>query len=235
MTNKSQHYIMRLEKELKKQPGAGAGGRLLACVSGGADSVALLHGLDRLIDECGFSLAACHVNHGVRGKAADEDEDFVRQICEELEIPLDVRRLPYRAGQKISENELRQERYSAIREWHDRLCSRAVSEGIISIPSGREYAFPYAKRFPTGGVSGATKIKNYPVQGFATTDIVPIAFIETAKQFRVRGLQSILINEVHDELVVDCHPDEFQEVVDTLQFVMTNMKTYLKDYFDYFV
>lgn len=60
--------------------------RLLACLSGGADSVALLlclHGL-------GYDVVACHVNHHLRGEESDRDERFCRELCEKLGIELSV-------------------------------------------------------------------------------------------------------------------------------------------------
>ena len=59
-------------------------------VSGGADSVALLHVLFTLQGEYGYSLKAAHVNHMLRGEEADRDEAFVRSFCASLGVPLDV-------------------------------------------------------------------------------------------------------------------------------------------------
>jgi tRNA(Ile)-lysidine synthase len=59
-------------------------------VSGGADSMALLHMLRALADQFKIELSACHVNHGLRGETADLDEAFVRAECARLEIPLRV-------------------------------------------------------------------------------------------------------------------------------------------------
>ena len=61
---------------------------------------------------------------------------------------------------------------------------------------------------PWGGSSYSTQIKNYPVQGFATADIVPLACINIQKLFDKHQLKSILINTVHDSVVGDVHPDE---------------------------
>lgn len=62
--------------------------RLLAAVSGGADSVALLCGLHALRREVPFSLFAVHVEHGLRGAASQEDAAFVAELCQRLDVPL---------------------------------------------------------------------------------------------------------------------------------------------------
>ena len=66
------------------------GAGLLCAVSGGADSVVLLHALCRLRAEVGFRLEASHVQHGLRGEASLEDEHFVRALCADLDVPLHV-------------------------------------------------------------------------------------------------------------------------------------------------
>lgn len=63
---------------------------LLCALSGGCDSVALLHALHRLRSEMPFSLHAVHVQHSLRGADSLTDEHFVRDLCRELQIPLTV-------------------------------------------------------------------------------------------------------------------------------------------------
>ena len=70
------------------QPGAPL--QLAAAVSGGADSMALLLLLRQLQPRFGYTLSACHVNHGLRGQSADRDEAFVRAECTRLGVPLRV-------------------------------------------------------------------------------------------------------------------------------------------------
>lgn len=63
---------------------------VIAGISGGADSICLLFVLSRLGKEMGFTVTAVHVNHGIRGKSAADDEKYVRQICERLHVGLEV-------------------------------------------------------------------------------------------------------------------------------------------------
>ncbi len=70
---------------------------LLVGLSGGRDSVALLHALH----EAGTPLAACHLHHGIRGAEADEDAAFCAELCTHLGIPLQCERadVPALAGE----------------------------------------------------------------------------------------------------------------------------------------
>ena len=66
-------------------------GRTVAVgVSGGADSMALLHVLLELKEVYQMNIIACHVNHGIRGKTADRDEMFVIRECEKLGVEVHV-------------------------------------------------------------------------------------------------------------------------------------------------
>ena len=66
-----------------------AGSKVLCAVSGGADSMCLLHWLSRRED---ISLVAAHFDHQLRGAESDRDESFVRNFCAQHEIPLTVGR-----------------------------------------------------------------------------------------------------------------------------------------------
>ncbi len=57
-------------------------------LSGGADSVALLLALLEIKDEFSLTVSAAHLNHCLRGSESDGDEEFVRELCEKLSVPL---------------------------------------------------------------------------------------------------------------------------------------------------
>ena len=129
---------------------------------------------------------------------------------------------PLYGGMSGTENEKRyytafKEKYRDIADWHVKLQDEAVSTKIVSLPTGREYAFPRAERMPWGGSSYSTQIKNYPVQGFATADIVPLACINIQELVIKNNLKSVLINTVHDSVVADVHPDEEDMMIKIMQ------------------
>ncbi|MDO4337946.1 MAG: tRNA lysidine(34) synthetase TilS [Eubacteriales bacterium] len=68
------------------------GDTVLAGVSGGADSLAMLAMLAEYKKEIKFDIHVIHVNHGIRGEEADGDQRLVEEICREWEIPCDVYR-----------------------------------------------------------------------------------------------------------------------------------------------
>ena len=100
------------------------------------------------------------------------------------------------------------EKYADITKWHEELQTHAITYKRIKLPTGREYSFPYAERMPWGGSSYGTQIKNYPVQGFATADIVPLACIKIYELMKEQKVKSLLINTVHDSIVADVYPGE---------------------------
>jgi tRNA(Ile)-lysidine synthase len=61
-------------------------GTVVVGLSGGADSVCLLLTLKEIVQDTDISLAAVHVNHGIRGSEAERDEEFSRQLCKKLDV-----------------------------------------------------------------------------------------------------------------------------------------------------
>ena len=89
---------------------------VLVCVSGGPDSVVLLHVLVALAQKFSLCLGVAHFNHGLRGVDSDRDAEFVGSFSEQLDLPcymdkMDV--LAYQKDKKLSlEAAGRQLRYS---------------------------------------------------------------------------------------------------------------------------
>jgi tRNA(Ile)-lysidine synthase len=97
--------------------------RPLAMVSGGPDSVALLRALVALK----VRPVVLHVDHGLRGEESKEDAEFVRELCEELDLAYEGRRAEF--GEGNLQEEARRKRY--------RFAEKLASErGLSSIATG---------------------------------------------------------------------------------------------------
>jgi len=84
------------------------GDKVIVAVSGGADSVALLHLLLTIRRQYSLELVVAHLNHNLRGVESDGDEDFVRSLATE-------RRLSF-ISEKISDEQARL-RFKGTEEW----------------------------------------------------------------------------------------------------------------------
>lgn len=95
-----------------------ASGNVLAGVSGGRDSVALLVLLSRL-EGC-FPIA-CHVHHGIRSETADRDAEFVEKLAKKLNIPFKMEKvnvpLLAKKRKKSIEETARETRQSCFIKW----------------------------------------------------------------------------------------------------------------------
>jgi tRNA(Ile)-lysidine synthase len=107
------------------------GDRVIAACSGGADSMALLLFLLRCRQKLEISVAATHVNHGLRGAAADADAGYVTAFCQKQKIEcylFDARAAGETIPPHASENWARQLRY----RWFERLADEQHAKIAIA-------------------------------------------------------------------------------------------------------
>ena len=82
--------LKEIREHIKNMKFFNNGDQIILALSGGPDSACLFYALNQIKSEYGLSINCVHVNHGLRGKASDADEDFVRLICKQNNCNLRV-------------------------------------------------------------------------------------------------------------------------------------------------
>ena len=103
------------------------GGKILVALSGGPDSVALLHLLND--PDLDLQLEAVHVHHGTRGEEADQDASFCKDVCHEQNIPFHLRKISIKGSMPAGrEGTWRQLRYEVFRD----LCQACDADAVAT-------------------------------------------------------------------------------------------------------
>lgn len=96
--------LNKLESAVERYNMLKDGDSVTVALSGGADSTALLHAMLKLSKKYGIKVDAAHVNHMLRGDESDRDEQFVREMCARMEVPLSVGRFDIKSLQQPGES-----------------------------------------------------------------------------------------------------------------------------------
>lgn len=129
---------------------------------------------------------------------------------------------------KISKKEADQyiqgyfEKYPKVKEYLDRTIVQAKETGYVSTLFERRR--PMSELHSSNFVQrsfGERVAMNMPIQGTAA-DIIKIAMVHVYKEFQKRNLRSRLILQVHDELLIEAHMDEVEEVKQIVKDIMEN-------------
>ena len=124
------------------------------------------------------------------------------------------------------------DKYPRLAKWHEDLQAEAITEGSVTLYTGQQFAFPGTERLASGAASNAPAIKNYPVQGLAGGCIMPLALIRLQSAFSKKGIKSLIINTVHDSVVIDVYPGEEDIVSKLAHRAMSDVTSTFESYYD---
>jgi DNA polymerase I-like protein with 3'-5' exonuclease and polymerase domains len=124
---------------------------------------------------------------------------------------------PLYGGSKGNKNEERyyqafKDRYTGIAELQRGWCMEALHEGTVTLPTGFQFYFPFTKITKSGYQTDTTSICNYPVQSFATADIIPIALVYLWHTLKAEGMQAMIVNTVHDSAILEAPEEEHDKL-----------------------
>lgn len=159
------------------------GKRICVAISGGADSVALLHYLNALKKEGGDSLCAVHCEHGIRGKDSLADMRFVQEICREWGVELYLFQEDCPARAKVNKESLetaaRNFRYESFRKLIEDKKADFIATAHHEGDEAETVLFRLARGTSLGGISAMKEESGYllrPLLKWSKRDI--IAYIE---------------------------------------------------------
>jgi len=142
-------------------------------------------------------------------------------------------------------------RYKGVKEYHETITKRANELAVVSYdktksgpqytyyhvsPTGRHYIFnKYASDYKAGELTfSPTELKNWPIQGFATGDVVPMMVGILLRELEKAGISSeaLLVMTVHDSVVLDTKEEVCYKAASIAKKTLENAPMYLKTYFN---
>ena len=186
-------------------------GRVTVALSGGPDSVALVHILRELATDGTFDLVGlAHFNHQLRGAAADEDEKFCREFAATLSLPIDVEstdvRVLARRYRTSIESAARQARYAFLERVAVRNRVERVAVGHTRDDQAETFILRLLRGAGTRGLSGI-----YPRMGSIVRPLLDVGRYELRDYLRDKCIAfrddesnrdlRILRNRVRHELI----------------------------------
>jgi len=152
--------------------------KLVAAVSGGADSVCLLHILSELRGELGISLHAAHLNHLLRGEDSEADARYVAELCRRMDIPCTVEQYDvkaYQSQRRLSPEEAAREvRYAFLARVAEENGTDRVAVGHTENDQVETILMHLVRGTGTKGLRGLQPASLWQLHGKRVTVIRPL-------------------------------------------------------------
>ena len=122
------------------------------------------------------------------------------------------------------------EKYKGLAHWHRSLLEEVKTTGQIVTPTGRIFKFDLVRGYDGELKWPVTQIKNFPVQSIGA-DLMSIARVSFYRRFKDANIDGVLVNTVHDSIVVDCPEASVEKVGRLFHDVFTDIPTNFKRLF----
>ena len=114
------------------------------------------------------------------------------------------------------------DKYEDIARTQGRWIDEVLANKSLVTEWGLRFFWPSTRMERSGYITNREAICNYPVQSFATAEIIPIALVYFWYVCRAGGLQLVVVNTVHDSIAAEFPPEEEPAFREVLRDAMTN-------------
>ena len=176
-------------------------GRVLAAVSGGSDSVSLVHFLHRLSGPGMFGLVGlAHLHHQLRGESADADEEFCRALAAELSLPIHVEVADVRSLARERRTSIEDAARDARLTFFSRVASETGADRVAVGHTRDDQAETFLLRLVRGaGTRGLSGV--YPRYGVVVRPLLDVTREELRGFLRTHGIP-FREDETNDDLSI---------------------------------
>ncbi len=231
--------IERVKKTIERFGMVERGDHILVAVSGGMDSVSLLHVLMALRERLELKLTVCHLNHSLRGEESLRDEEFVRKMAGELGLPCEVKKEDINSIAREREGSLQEVARAVRYAFFEEVAQRVVAEKLALGHTSDDNAETVLMRFIRG--SSVTGLRGIPpVRGRYIRPLIETERREVEEFIRNKGISYVedssnlktdyLRNRIRRELVpfieASYNPN-LRETLNRTASVMTRDDDYL--------
>lgn len=163
------------------------GSTVLAAVSGGADSMALLHLLNGLKEELKIKIVVCHLNHNLRGRESRRDYEFVRKAALKLDLKFEGRTLGKGElkGSNIQEK-ARERRYEFLEEAAEKYGAGRIALGHTLDDQAETVLMRLLKGSSSSGLAGIP-----PVRGSCIRPLIESSRSEIESFLHNKGIKFV--------------------------------------------
>ena len=124
------------------------------------------------------------------------------------------------------------EKYKGISATQKEWTYEVLGDGTLRTPYGMIFHWPGTTMSKTGYIDNTTSIYNFPVQGFATAEIIPIALVHFWHKSKDLRLQ--VFNTIHDSICARVHKDDIDAAKQVAKVTMTtDVYKFLHDVYEY--
>ena len=126
------------------------------------------------------------------------------------------------------------DKYRILKKWQDDNYTLVCKQGFLQTFTGRKYVFNKVTKWDGSVIYNKPDVCNYPVQGTATADIMPLTMLVIRNKLLKERLFDVkIINQVHDSIILDAPKKDVYKASEICYNIFQDLPRIISRYWDY--